>query len=641
ETAFPSGDVRYGEAFPTDTSLDAGQYAINTFGIDEFLYQPAKATLTSGEDAPNTRGDRSREDLLVGDTVKDSDKSADKESNSTDEMSHVLGSLGAENILASGGLRSVFSTTSLSVVTTSIDISHVVATASESFSTAAIFTTASVATPTTRVTRSSRGVVIGSSSPISVNIPSISKKDKGKGKITEPKQPSKEENKLRDYEIARIHAERELEVMIAQLDKSNEMIAKYLSKYEQATIGLSHNEKVELINELLMYQRHLAPIKMYQAQQNKPATKIERRNFYMSILRSNAVWEKMQDFMPMNSKIESERLKRPGIQLDKERSKKLKTTEASSTEPTQEQQSKEPKELSKEELKKMIELVPVEELYIKALQSLIKETCSTTDVIDEKAKELWVKLKRLYEPDSRDPLWALQSEDALSAIVTKLGTPLIFDFCTSDMCMQSWGRSSYARAMIELRADLELKDNIVVAMPKLIGENTGVCEKKALKKPSQTSRGVLVGPKMGFKPQKEYRPVPKKPTSSSSDNKKKGVVPTIEVSNYNSFEVLNSLDNDVELGVNGGTTNLELLTSGKVTLVDEAGNPLKKVEYPNDYDSEDDVVSVDNDMARSMALERVGFGTQSLLEQCRDPYGNGDFDENPYDDDMYEGYDLS
>ncbi|GJU98956.1 putative reverse transcriptase domain-containing protein [Tanacetum coccineum] len=32
---------------------------------------------------------------------------------------------------------------------------------------------------------------------------------------------------------------------------------------------------------------------------------------------------------------------------------------------------------------------------------------------------------------------------------------------TSDMCMQSWGRSSYARVMIELRADVELKDNIV------------------------------------------------------------------------------------------------------------------------------------------------------------------------------------
>nr|GEY38597.1 hypothetical protein [Tanacetum cinerariifolium] len=125
----------------------------------------------------------------------------------------------------------------------------------------------------------------------------------------------------------------------------------------------------------------------YQAQQNKPATKTERRDFYTSILRSITgwkakdlkgmtfeqteekfilVWEKMQDFVPMNSKLESERLKRPKIQLGKESFKKLKTSEVLGTEPTQEQQSKEPKELS--ELKKMIEIVPVKELYIEALQ---------------------------------------------------------------------------------------------------------------------------------------------------------------------------------------------------------------------------------------------------------------------------------
>ncbi|GKE80103.1 hypothetical protein Tco_1550103, partial [Tanacetum coccineum] len=161
-----------------------------------------------------------------------------------------------------------------------------------------------------------------------------------------------------------------------------------------------------------------------------------------------------------------------------------------------------------------------------------------------------------------------------------------------------------------------------------------------------------VDAKMGFKPQKEYRHVPKKPTCSNS-NKKKCVEPTIEVSNSNPFEVLNSVNNDVELGTNRGTTNLvnngvtssgssfmnvnnsstgttpithkirkfeELLTSGQAILVDEADNPLKKVEFPGDYDSEDEVALVDNDMAR--------------------PYGNGDYDDDPYDD-MYECQDLS
>nr|GEW50523.1 hypothetical protein [Tanacetum cinerariifolium] len=52
------------------------------------------------------------------------------------------------------------------------------------------------------------------------------------------------------------------------------------------------------------------------------------------------------------------------------------------------------------------------------------------------------------------------------------------------------------------------------------------------------------------------------------------------------------------------------------------------------------VVSVDNDMARSMALEKGGFGTTSLLEQWRDSYENGDYKYDPYDDDMYEGQEI-
>ncbi|GJT32738.1 beta-caryophyllene synthase [Tanacetum coccineum] len=80
---------------------------------------------------------------------------------------------------------------------------------------------------------------------------------------------------------------------------------------------------------------------------------------------------------------------------------------------------------------------------------------------------IWVKLHGV-------PVMAF-SEDGLSAIATKLGTSLMFDSYTSDMCMQSWGRSSYARAMIELRANVDLKDNIVVVMSKITGEGFYTC----------------------------------------------------------------------------------------------------------------------------------------------------------------------
>ncbi|GJR81175.1 RNA-directed DNA polymerase, eukaryota, reverse transcriptase zinc-binding domain protein [Tanacetum coccineum] len=295
-------------------------------------------------------------------------------------------------------------------------------------------------------------------------------------------------------------------------------------------------------------------------------------------------------------------------------------------------------------------------------ENLLKEDVGTIPV--------WVKLHGVPVTDF--------SEDGLSAIATKLGTPLILDSYTSDICMQSWGRLSYARAMIELRADLELKDNIMMAMPKIAGEGHYTCnihveyEWKPLRCASYNIFGHIHEECLK-NTDVEYRPVPKKPNVSSSDNKKKGVEPTIEVNNSNPFEVLNSVDNDVEFGTNGGTTNLvnneanssgpsfinvdnssisttsiidkirkfkDLLTSGQAILVDEASNPLKKVDVLGDYESEDEVALVDNDMARSLASERVGFGTQSLLEQWRDLYGNGDYDDDPYDDDTYEGQDL-
>nr|GFD36323.1 hypothetical protein [Tanacetum cinerariifolium] len=80
---------------------------------------------------------------------------------------------------------------------------------------------------------------------------------------------------------------------------------------------------------------------------------------------------------------------------------------------------------------------------------------------------------------------------------------------------------------------------------------------KNMKKPSQTPKGVPVGPKMGFKPVKQvYIQVSKKNTVNTSGDKKKDVEPTIDVSISNLFDVLNSVENDVNLDINGETSNL-------------------------------------------------------------------------------------
>ncbi|GJW75227.1 hypothetical protein Tco_0134597 [Tanacetum coccineum] len=85
----------------------------------------------------------------------------------------------------------------------------------------------------------------------------------------------------------------------------------------------------------------------------------------------------------------------------------------------EEQSAEKEKELSEEELQKLLVIVPVEELVIQPLQifnrdnlvklwDLVKERFSITEPIDDKEKELCVELKRFFKPDKDDILWKLQ-----------------------------------------------------------------------------------------------------------------------------------------------------------------------------------------------------------------------------------------
>nr|GEU41141.1 hypothetical protein [Tanacetum cinerariifolium] len=371
----------------------------------------------------------------IGEELR-ADKSTKKGSNDIEEMVNVLSLMEAANILSSGG------------VAASVSPADVFPTAGVP-TVSAIFTTASMVTP---YTRRSRGITIGSLHPM--RIPIISAKDKGKKKVTETEVPKKKklqeqidaqvaremeeeftrenqrlsEKVARHSEIVRIHAEEELKLMIEGVDRSNEVIAKHLSKYEQAEADLFVREKIELISKQVKYQDHRAKILKYQAQQSKPLSKKEQRDFYISVLKSHVgwktkhfrgmtleqikekfitVWKQWEDFVPISSKEESKRVKRPGIKLDQRSSKRVKISHTSRLEPSQEQQFKGSEGVSKEELKGMMQLVPLEEVYIEALQLwiLIKETFSIKQSTRDKEKGLWVELKRLFKPDSEDQLW--------------------------------------------------------------------------------------------------------------------------------------------------------------------------------------------------------------------------------------------
>ncbi|GKA80437.1 hypothetical protein Tco_0787033 [Tanacetum coccineum] len=116
-------------------------------------------------------------------------------------------------------------------------------------------------------------------------------------------------------------------------------------------------------------------------------------------------------------------------ELDQGSSKRQKTSESS--ELAEEPRDKEDDELSQEELQQMI-IVPEQGMNVEALQtkypiidweiyiegtrkddlvmlwSLVKKKFNSTEPTDDKEREIWVELKRLFEPDTDDELWKLQ-----------------------------------------------------------------------------------------------------------------------------------------------------------------------------------------------------------------------------------------
>nr|GEW75065.1 synaptobrevin, longin-like domain protein [Tanacetum cinerariifolium] len=152
----------------------------------------------------------------------------------------------------------------------------------------------------------------------------------------------------KDAEIARIHAEEELHIMIDGLDRSNETVAKYLQEYHQFAIELPLERRIKLISDLVRYQDNYAKVHKYQSQQRKLWSKKQKRDYYMAVIKSKLgwkvkdfrgmtfeeikakftiVWKQIKSFIPMGSKEEAERFKRKGIRFEQESVKKLKTLE--------------------------------------------------------------------------------------------------------------------------------------------------------------------------------------------------------------------------------------------------------------------------------------------------------------------------
>nr|GFA88641.1 hypothetical protein [Tanacetum cinerariifolium] len=120
--------------------------------------------------------------------------------------------------------------------------------------------------------------------------------------------------------------------------------------------------------------------------------------------------DRNQKFIPMGSKEKAEWFKRKGIRFEQESVKKLKTSEEVLEE------VKSPDEVPEEKITRlggssasyqffvdMLKHLDKEDLN--QLWALVKESLSNRPPTSDKEMELYVDLKRLYEPDDEDQLW--------------------------------------------------------------------------------------------------------------------------------------------------------------------------------------------------------------------------------------------
>nr|GFA29096.1 hypothetical protein [Tanacetum cinerariifolium] len=321
----------------------------------------------------------------------------ERTSEDTEEMATVLTFIDAATVLA-GGID--VPTGSYSIPTAgppAVDIhtsSEVVPTASP------IVATTTVVTPYSR--RKGKEVMVESDTPkkqrLQEQIDAQVARELEEQQEIEDKKMTKQI--ARDAEVARIHAEEELQGMIDSLDRTNETIAKYLQEYQDFASELPLERRIELISDLVKYQDNYSKIYRFQSQQRRPWTKKQKKDYYITVIRNNLGWKE-----------EAKRLKKKGFNLEQEKAKKQKTSEEV---PDKEKSSE---EIPEEKVKEMMQLVPIEELYVQALQHLyredlnqlwvlVKEYLSIRPASRDKEMKLWVELKRLYEPDPEDQLWA-------------------------------------------------------------------------------------------------------------------------------------------------------------------------------------------------------------------------------------------
>ncbi|GKD90249.1 hypothetical protein Tco_1365756, partial [Tanacetum coccineum] len=278
-------------------------------------------------------------------------------------------------------------------------------------------------------------------------IPTVQSQDKGKGKMFEEEQAQFEREskgllgkKTAEQEAKDAALIEQMEDIQARID-ANELLVERLQQEEREQFIIE--EKSRMLVEMIAERKRFFAAQRAEQIRNKPPTRTQLRNKMITYLKNmgrfthnqlknrsleeiQMLYEKEQkwidDFVPMDSELKVQRLKRAGQEVFEESVKRQKIGEASSS--GEEQSAEKEKELSEKELHKLLVVVPMEEVYVEALQvkypiidwevysedtrrddlvklwDLVKERFSITKPTDDKEKELYMHdplVWRLYD----------------------------------------------------------------------------------------------------------------------------------------------------------------------------------------------------------------------------------------------------
>ncbi|GJU10550.1 hypothetical protein Tco_1132946 [Tanacetum coccineum] len=248
-------------------------------------------------------------------------------------------------------------------------------------------------------------------------------KDKGKAKMDEIESLKKMKQRQQ------IQISRDEEVAQKLQEEFDATERQRMAQVHQTAQGFIDAEWDDVLARVIADEDFVQQLQV--AKRNKPMTPAQQKDYMSNYIKNQeggysikqlkslsfeqvkeifeTTMRRVQSFVPMDSELEVQRLKRAGS--------------------GEEQSAEKEKELSEEELHKLLVIVPViirvgnhtkaYQIFADMLKKfdrddlvklwdLVKERFSTTEPTDDKEKELWVELKRLFEPDNDDILWKLQ-----------------------------------------------------------------------------------------------------------------------------------------------------------------------------------------------------------------------------------------